>query len=141
VKRIITRALRATAILVTLGAALAQAETHTVQAKIPFAFIVRTQVLPAGTYRISADGTGLVQIRAIGQTAMELSTSYVRYNQVEEPGKLIFNKYGDQYFLREILCDSARISVGIPASKLEAVAKNLEVTPNIYESRLARLVK
>lgn len=140
-KRIITRALRATAILITFGAALAQAEAHTVQAKIPFAFIVRTRVLPAGTYRISADGTGLVQIRAIDKTAMELSTGYARYDRVKEPGKLIFTKYGDQYFLREILCDSAMINVEIPASKLETVARNLEVRPRISEPGIARLVK
>ena len=34
-------------------------------------------------------------------------------------GKLVFNKYGDQYFLSEILCDSAEMNMAIPPSKLE----------------------
>jgi hypothetical protein len=34
-------------------------------------------------------------------------------------GKLVFNKYGDQYFLSEILCQSAGMNMAVPPSKLE----------------------
>jgi hypothetical protein len=34
-------------------------------------------------------------------------------------GKLVFNKYGSQYFLSEILCDQSDMHVAVPASKTE----------------------
>jgi hypothetical protein len=34
-------------------------------------------------------------------------------------GKLVFNRYGDQYFLSEILTASDALNVKIPASKRE----------------------
>ena len=33
--------------------------------------------------------------------------------------RLVFNKYGDQYFLREIQCPSIALNVEIPRSKQE----------------------
>ena len=38
-------------------------------------------------------------------------------------GKLIFHKYGSQYFLSEILCDRANMNVQVPVSKTEKRVK------------------
>jgi hypothetical protein len=120
-KRITAIAFISTATFIALGSALAQAQT--VEAKIPFAFIVRNQVLPAGTYRIKSVGTNLVDIGAQGKSVLETTTSYAYNNGMESDGKLVFAKYGDQYFLREIFCESARISSTLPSSKLEKLAQ------------------
>jgi hypothetical protein len=119
--RITAIALLSTATFITLGSALAQAQT--VEAKIPFAFIVRNKVLPAGTYRISSLGTNLVQIGTRDKRAMEASTTYFDNNGPGSDGRLVFAKYGDQYFLREILCDSPAINSALPLSKLEKLAR------------------
>jgi hypothetical protein len=40
-------------------------------------------------------------------------------NKSTDGGKLIFHKYGDQYFLSEILSDWATMNVNVPRSKAE----------------------
>ena len=40
-------------------------------------------------------------------------------NKSPNRGKLMFHKYGDQYFLSEILCDSAGMDVAFRPSKVE----------------------
>lgn len=39
---------------------------------------------------------------------------------------LVFDKYNGQYFLREILCDSANMNMNLPESKNEKRAHELE---------------
>jgi hypothetical protein len=114
-------ALISTATFIALGSGLAQAQM--VEARIPFAFIVRNQVLPAGTYRFKSVGTNLVDVWAQGKSVLETTTSYAYDNGLQSDGKLVFTKYGDQYFLREIFCESARISSTLPSSKLEKLAQ------------------
>jgi len=116
-KRITAIALFFTAIFIALGGSLVQAQT--VEAKIPFAFIVGKQVLPAGTYQVHSIGTNLVEIGTRERPAMEKTTTYADSNGLAGVDKLVFNKYGDQYFLREVLCDSATIHLELPSSKLE----------------------
>ena len=134
-KRITAIALISTATFIALGSALAQAQT--VEAKIPFAFIVRNQVLPAGTYRIKSVGTNLVDIGAWGKSVLETTTSYAYDNKLESDGKLVFAKYGDQYFLREIFSESARLSSTLPSSKLEKLAQIREARLRNTEQTVA----
>jgi hypothetical protein len=68
---------------------------------------------------------------------METSITYANWNSLGNDGKLVFSKYGDQYFLREILCDSARISSALPHSKLEKLAQNRELRLRNSEQTLA----
>jgi hypothetical protein len=82
------------------------------QATIPFDFTVGQRLLPAGTYVIDHVGPGVIAVRGwkgkelVSALTLIKSTSEVRNNS----DKLIFHKYGDQYFLSEIrggLGDSA----------------------------------
>ena len=83
---------------------------------IPFGFSVQERVLPAGTYvmrqlRDEPDAPGgdpndgLYQIQCEDRhgpmTSMQ-TTSLGAYNQMNDRTKLVFNKYGDQYFLSQI---------------------------------------
>jgi hypothetical protein len=119
-KRITVTALFSMATFITLGSAFAQAQT--VEAKIPFAFVVQNRVLPAGTYRIKSVGTNLIEIGTRGKSILE-TTTYADANGPESDGKLVFSKYGDQYFLREILCESATLSSALLPSRLERLAQ------------------
>jgi hypothetical protein len=126
-------ALFSAAVLTTVGSALAQAQT--VEAKVPFAFVVRNQVLPAGTYRIHSIGSDLLEIRTGDNTV--ISTRYVGNNRLGDGDKLLFAKYGNQYFLREIFCESANINSALPVSKQEKSAQISEARLRMAEQTVA----
>jgi hypothetical protein len=118
-KRITAIAICALASLVTAGSAVAQGRT--VKATVPFDFAVGNSHLPAGTYTISsADSRSLtgLAIRSDSGKITVLTTAFADGKQ-SKTGKLVFDKYGDQYFMREILCSNADINMELPVSKAE----------------------
>lgn len=74
-------------------------------ATIPFDFVVSGETLPAGKYYLRTDAaTRLTLIRGIDNTQsayLALSHSVQKVG-VQEPAKLVFNKYGNQYFLSQV---------------------------------------
>jgi hypothetical protein len=119
-KRITAIALLAIANLAMAGTSFAQ--TEGVQAKVPFDFTVGNKVLPAGTYRIQSQtkSGAVIVIRNHDKPIAMLTTVDQDGTRSKDGGKLIFHKYGDQYFLSEILCDSADMNVALHPSKAEA---------------------
>jgi hypothetical protein len=116
-KRITATALLAIANLAMAGTSFAQ--SNGVQANVPFDFTVDNQVLPAGTYRIQTQSPGLIMIRNHDKPISVLTLVNQDGTKSPNGGKLIFHKYGDHYFLSEILCDSASMNVELPPSKAE----------------------
>lgn len=115
-KHIFATALFAAASLMVPTGASAQ---NPLQATIPFDFTVGQSLLPAGTYRIAYVGRGLISLdswTAHGKVFSPITpASDVRQN----PHKLIFHKYGDQYFLSEIRGDLGESAAKVSTSKLE----------------------
>jgi hypothetical protein len=115
-KHIIATALFAAATLMAHNGASAQAKE---QATIPFDFTVGQNRLPAGTYTIKNIQAGVIQLDGQGKHAHMLalctSTEDVRRNADE----LVFSKYGDQYFLREVRGSYGQTAWKISPSKLE----------------------
>ena len=75
-----------------------------ITATIPFDFSVQQHVLPAGTYVVTQVRDGLYQIQSQdrrGPMASMQTTSLGAYNGQSDRIKLIFNKYGDKYFLSQ----------------------------------------
>ena len=72
-------------------------------ANIPFEFSVGKSMLPAGEYTISYSAQGFLIIqsedRRVSQAFMTIST---QANTVRDKSSLVFNQYGDQYFLSTI---------------------------------------
>ena len=73
---------------------------------IPFNFIVGQKTLPAGEYTVEPNrkdshNVWLVQSREGNATAL-FATMPVRANQTQEETKLVFHRYGDQYFFSQI---------------------------------------
>jgi hypothetical protein len=116
-KRITATALLAIANLAMAGTSFAQ--SNGVQANVPFDFTVDNQVLPAGTYRIQTQSPGLIMIRNHDKPISVLTLVNQDGTKSPNGGKLIFHKYGDHYFLSEILCDSASMNVELHPSKAE----------------------
>jgi hypothetical protein len=120
-KRITAIALLAIANLAMAGTSLAQ--SNGVEAKIPFAFAVGNKVLPAGTYTIKPTSPQVILISDRYQTVSAFSL--VNQDSTKSPngGRLVFHKYAGQYFLSQILCDTANMNLELPASKREKTAQ------------------
>ena len=115
-KRITAIALFAIASFAMAGRSYAQ--EHPVQATVPFDFTVSNKLLPAGTYTIHKESSNLIVIKNHDKpiAVFALATPDGRESKY---GKLVFNRYGDQYFLSEILCQSSGMNVEVVPSKLE----------------------
>ena len=100
------------------------------KATVPFDFAVGNSHLPAGTYTISSadlrGSTGLV-IRSDSGKISVLTTAYAD-GKDSKNSKLVFDKYGDQYFMREILCSNSDMNVELPVSKAEKKAAQYQAS-------------
>ena len=114
-KRVIAIALFAASSLAAAGNLSAQ--EHMVKANIPFDFTVNNNVLPAGTYTISSLSPSAVQVRNVNGHVAELSLVQNDDKRSTTP-VLVFQRYGNQYFLHEILAANA-MNVTVPRSKRE----------------------
>ena len=123
-KKIIATGLFALASLV--AAQSASAQNYKVKASIPFNFVVGSNILPAGTYTFSSQDNLALHIQNDKKHATVLSNVPVD-GVLSESIRLVFNTYGDQYFLSKILCPSSNLNLELPVSKLERNARLQEV--------------
>lgn len=96
---------------------------------IPFNFIVGQKTLPAGAYTIEPNrrdslNVWLVQSRD-GRTSALFTTISVRASETQEKTKIVFHRYGDQYFLSQIWTPGGNSGRVLRMPRLERdVAKN-----------------
>ncbi len=97
------------------------AQSNEVRANVPFDFTVGNELLPSGTYTIRPESTdpNVIVIRSYDKPIVVLSLAHQDGNTSADGGKLLFHKYGGQYFLSEILCPRAGMNVELPTSKRE----------------------
>jgi hypothetical protein len=117
-KRTLATALLTAASLMAPAGAFAQSRQ---QATIPFNFTVGQRLLPAGTYVITHLGPSMISVRGWkGNDLVSVMTLITPANEVSKnPDKLIFHKYGDQYFLSEIRGELGESAGKLSPSKLE----------------------
>lgn len=91
------------------------------QATIPFDFTVGQRLLPAGTYVITHLGNGMISVRGWkGKELVSAMTPVTAADQIRKNAdKLVFHKYGDQYFLSEIRGELGETSGKLNTSALE----------------------
>lgn len=112
------------------------AQDHAARATVPFNFNVGDKWLPAGKYLITSNMTDpwVISIRSADGKVVLLGVVAESDGQRLTAGKLVFKKYGDEYFLHEILCSVCGLNVQLPGSKHEKlVRKRLEaglLSPN-----------
>ncbi len=96
-----------------------------VTADIPFDFNVGSKTLPAGKYKVNKQNTNSLSIvvRNTEQTptAMALSNNLVTTGKNEQ-SKLVFHRYGNQYFLAEVIIRGNQNGYELPTSKAERKA-------------------
>jgi|ERR1700761_4709302 hypothetical protein len=116
-KRITAIALLVIANFAMTGTSFAQSKV--VRANVPFDFTVGDKLLPAGTYTIKETSDHLIMIRNHDKPIAVLSLVNGDSHNSPNGGKLMFHRYGSQYFLSEILCDQANMNLQVPQSKTE----------------------
>jgi hypothetical protein len=103
-------------LLLTVAGAHAQSAAR---ANVPFAFKVGTTQMPAGTYAIRNEaGSNIVTVRNVrtGTSALAMGR---RESPSKKTDKLIFHRYGSQYFLTAILGEEGSQGMVLPATKQE----------------------
>jgi hypothetical protein len=105
-----------------------QAQSLTMSVTIPFDFAVADKTFPAGEYHLqrSTDGERVItQIRSKDNAlSMYLPQSHPVQDimiQPESKSKLVFNKYGDQFFLSQVWMLGRRIGEEFPKTTRERV--------------------
>jgi hypothetical protein len=109
-------------LMLAASAVFAQSERGTI-VNIPFAFNVGEKRLPAGEYRIQpyrrdTDKVWLIQNRE-QHTGTFVMTIPARSNSVREEAQLIFNRYGEQYFLSQVWTPGTNTGIELPVSRQE----------------------
>ena len=113
-----TRILALSAFAFVLTATVAKAQSTDTISKVPFTFNVGASVMPADTYRVSEFGgqAGVFLISGYRHSAILMSQPDGR--TADDRPKLVFHKYGDQYFLREVRL-AGNTGFSLPESKQE----------------------
>jgi hypothetical protein len=109
--------------LLIAGTAQAQLPGTAVRASIPFDFIVRGRTLPAGIYEIRRINDGPIDliIRNVDHKRDEalFQTETVYVNRRERKDLLVFHRYGDSYFLSEVLTAGEQMGRELLPSRAE----------------------
>lgn len=136
------------AILLPLLATDVGAQTsHEFVANIPFSFTVCHEQLPAGKYKVrpvSSASPNILLIASADNRPVEIvCTRDVQSQKRAATGKLIFNRYGNQYFLSELWLQGELTGSQIPKTdREEALLRELrpgkkreKVTVKITEAK------
>jgi len=72
--------------------------------QVPFAFHVGSSTLPSGEYTVDTDAApGILRLRSMdSKSGVMIQSMSVQAPAASSQGKLIFNKYGDEYFLSQV---------------------------------------
>ena len=97
-------------------------------ADVPFAFSAGNTMMPSGSYRISAVSEQVDLVRNSDSGKAVFLEKAIHIQAVKEPrANLVFDKYGNDYFLREIWDGRSNVGIQLPESKRE---KELSLAAN-----------
>ncbi len=110
-------AMLALALIVSVPFVQAQSQ---VKANVPFAFSLQDQSMPAGNYKIMELNDRVLEVRNLDSQHGQLLAKQmsVQSSRIQSP-KLVFHKYGDQYFLSEIWDGESDSGIAFAESKRE----------------------
>jgi hypothetical protein len=125
-KEYIGRTLLIVCLLAGVGVVTAKAQIYSdtsVEADIPYAFIVGTTILPAGKYMIKVlneTNLDLLEISSSnGRRAVAFETQSTLADRTPRQTEVLFNKIGDQYFLSQIWVEGSNSGAQVEKSKIE----------------------
>lgn len=100
--------------------AIAQNPSLQAVADIPFDFHCRSEVMPAGKYDILQLSDHLLIVRGVHQTRSEMMLA--NNTEARKPfnqGKLVFHRYGNQYYLYQVWSSGKTSGFEFPKSRAE----------------------
>jgi hypothetical protein len=99
-----TNLLRTSLLAVVAAAAIYGQSSQSLQATVPFDFIVGSRTLRAGQYSLDQGSvSGMTIIRDVDHNGVAIVIgSALESLAAQEDGKLVFHRYGDTYFLAEV---------------------------------------
>jgi hypothetical protein len=112
-------ALAATAMVST---STATAQGRQMEVKVPFAFHNGSQRLPAGVYRVEIQSEHLILLRGSHGSGYAMGNPQMSQHTTSR-GKVVFRRYGDQYFLREVWTNGSNTGIECLKSKQEKEAQ------------------
>ncbi|HEX4155498.1 MAG TPA: hypothetical protein VHY48_07795 [Acidobacteriaceae bacterium] len=108
----------------------AQTPDQTVKATAPFGFEVGSQHFAPGVYTLRTPIENVVMLRSRSKTTI-IMTQWGESTRPSKTAKIIFRRYGDHYFLRQIWFSAVDDSyLETPESKAEKQAKTSEFASN-----------
>ncbi len=103
-----------------------QAQQHGLKVTVPFEFTVGDKTLPADSYIVTS-ASGMITVQSDTNANRASVATQLGHDETKGNSKLIFDRYGDQYFLHSILCPtSAALNVNVPLSKQEKRVRDQE---------------
>jgi hypothetical protein len=130
-RRINMKHIIASAILIvgtTIGLATrASAQEDEIVVKVPFDFMVGSQTLPQGSYRITSHGEFLLFSNTERKTAT-FASSYHGDPTIDGSSRLKFDVVSGQHYLRAIESPSQKDAMDFPVSKAERSATELRAS-------------
>ena len=99
--------------------ASAQSPTPLAEVNIPFAFQTTNQSLPAGKYRIDLESNHLILLQGPHQAGGFVMSHDTDRTHAPEHGIVVFDRYGDKYYLRQIWTAGRTVGLECPKGRAE----------------------
>jgi len=109
-------------LLALLATASAFGQQHRGTFDIPFEFSAGGKSMPAGQYEVTqATGLGSMELTCSACKAGVLSVTHAvgSYDTSISESRLVFNRYGDRYFLSSVSWPGSGVASTLPKSKIE----------------------
>lgn len=111
--------------ILAASSAQAQSIAREQTANIPFSFTVGDKTFAAGSYSIArvnpqSDPAALVIKSLDGRAKKIVLTTSVHAAKAQQNSKLVFNRYGDQYFLAQVWTQADITGLELPRSRSES---------------------
>jgi hypothetical protein len=98
--------------------ASAQTSATISKADIPFAFQTPTQLLPAGTYLIVEESNHLIRLQGTSKGGFVVTHDATK-SHAPTRGSIVFDRYGDKYYLRQVWTAGNKVGLECPKSRAE----------------------
>lgn len=124
--------------IVTLVAATGLvAQQPVLKANIPFNFTVGDTSMPAGEYTISSVESRMVKIESADRQHVGWVAALRSHQESETGSQLVFDKYGEFYFLHRILSPTlTSLNLDVVSGKVEKRVRTQEVQLQTGEQTL-----
>ena len=123
-KQLVASTLIAVFFFMATGLLTARATTGArISATIPFAFVIKGRVLPAGKYtivQVCSDSAPLLRFSGEdGKGGMFVQLQLSEYSETSQETLLVFHRYGSEYYLSEVRAAGRTSGMRLPTTPAE----------------------